>query len=640
MATAFSSGHPAIRFACLPCGASDKKTMKPLFPYHPGEGAEAMHAMTRRHFFAASAAALALPAIGARASGRAAHALEELRLAEAVHAFEHLGAYSFQAPVAAEAGANIIYATGIGGDAYGGLPEAAEFQRRMDTARAYVADAKNRGITIALGYLCATSIVNLGTFDAHWSDNFRAQFAAPPAAWLQEGRGGAKLDSWYGGDYRPACMNHPDWRAYQREMVRLQFETGHDGIFFDNPTVHTKGCYCAHCMAAFAAFLRTEGADFDPDDLERLRRHAETAPRDFLRFRVTIARDFLGHIRDYARAINPNALITANNSLNTPNVLYSQCRGYGYSPFEMSRTEDFVVIEDMTHQPRSTDDGKVFEYGPTYRQLQAICHGRPVVAVTIAEADYHTPPNLLRLAMAEALAHQASYLAWTTWPEEERPRMIAAMRKQVDFYRRHKDLIQGVEPLHEAALFLPMRRFLDSDTCAVSSIAAELTRANIQFRVFCEEDFKAGLATTDTLILEDRAVLTPDEARCVNAFASRGGRVLVPAELGKNWIREAFPAPIVTLSDHPRLRVCCNAQRKRVVAHVINLDIRRRSSFEDEVFPAEAVQLCLRLPKKCRRAYWLDADQPEQALDVELHDGCLVCLLPTVTIAGMAVFES
>lgn len=598
-----------------------------------------MHSLTRRHFFAA-ATAMALPAIRADSAQRTRPSDDPLRLAEAVHAFEHLGAYAFQAPAAAEAGATIIYATGIGGDAYGGLPQPEEFQRRMDMARDYVADAKRRGIQLALGYLCATSIVKLETFDAHWSAEFRALFTTPPGAWLQESRDGTKLDSWYGGDYRPACMNHPDWRAYQREMVRLQFETGHDGIFFDNPTVHTQGCYCVHCMAAFAAFLRNDGADLDPADTEAIRRHADTGPRDFLRFRVTIARDFLGHIRDFARTLNPKALITANNSLNTPNVLYAQCRGYGYSPFEMSRTEDFVVVEDMLTQPRSTDDGRTFEYGPTYKQLHAICRQKPIVAVTIAEADYHTPPNLLRLAMAEALANHASYLAWTTWPEEQRPRMIAAMRKQVDFYREHRKLIQDSQPLAEAALFLPMRRFLDSETCAASGIAAELVRANVQFRVFCEEDFDALLRAATTLILEDRAILTPEETRRVEAFVAAGGCLVVPAASGKNWIRESFPAPMVTLPNQPRLRVYCHARKNRIVAHVINLDIRRRSSFEDEIFPAHHVQLQLRLPITVRRAYWMDADTGKHRLEFTYEKKKLSCRLPTVMIAGMAIFES
>ena len=71
-------------------------------------------------------------------------------------------------------------------------------------------------------------------------------------------------------------------------------------------------------------------------------------------------------MRDYARSIRPNALITANNSLNSADVLYSQCRSYAYNIYEMSRTEDLVVVEDMSSQPRVLANGKTVEYGPTY----------------------------------------------------------------------------------------------------------------------------------------------------------------------------------------------------------------------------------------------------------------------------------
>ena len=109
----------------------------------------------------------------------------------------------------------------------------------------------------------------------------------------------------------------------------------------------------------------------------------------------------------------------------------------------MSANEDFVTIEDMVSQPRTLPDGRSIEYGPTCEQLRAIVHGKPLVVCTIAEADYHTPPSLTRLAMAEAAAHGASYLLWPTWPEEVRGKMIDAVRPEVGFLRRHQQWLAG-----------------------------------------------------------------------------------------------------------------------------------------------------------------------------------------------------
>ena len=417
----------------------------------------------------------------------------QLRVGIASHAYDHLGAFGEQAEAATASGANILYATGIGGDAYSGLP--ASFDAAIARAKSYSDRARVLGARRMIGYLCATSIVGLDKFDAHWTREFRARFKAPPSEWLQRDPKNMPLPSWYGGDYRPACMNHPDWREYQRAMVASQLKAGQDGILFDNPTVHNLGCYCDHCMRAFAAFLSSRHQGKAETSLIALRSMAQHEhAREFAVFRTTIARDFLAEMGRFARTIRPDAWITANNSLNSPSVFYSQSKLYGYSIYEMSKAEDFVVVEDMETQPRLLETGKVVEYGPTYRQVSAISHGKPVVAVTIAAGDYHTPARLVRLAMAESAAHGASYLSWPTWPEPERARMIKTILPQTEFLREHADLLNDVTPVEDVLVFLPMRAWLDNDQCPVSPLVAELTRRNVCYAVFCEDDFSLKAA--------------------------------------------------------------------------------------------------------------------------------------------------
>lgn len=155
----------------------------------------------------------------------------ELRVGRGFHAFDHLGNIGEQAEAAASAGVNIIYATGLGGAGYGGLPYETELAAQRGAVSAYNENARRKGIRVILGYLCATSIVKLDSFDANWTASFWMLFTTLPAEWRQQGRDGKPLPSWYGGDYRPACMNNPDWRAYEKFMVRQQLMTGHDGIF-------------------------------------------------------------------------------------------------------------------------------------------------------------------------------------------------------------------------------------------------------------------------------------------------------------------------------------------------------------------------------------------------------------------------
>src|SRR5262245_33023570 len=261
---------------------------------------------------------------------------KELRLGIAGHAFDHLGAFGDQAEAAAASGATIIYVTGCGSDGYSGLPAAKEMADRQRQTRAYLRGARRHGIRLAIGYVCATSIVKLDLFDKNWAPEFRSCFSTPPSEWRQQDRQGRPLPSWYGGDYNPACMNNPDWRAYQRFIVQQQLAAGCDGIFFDNPTVHQQGCYCRSCMQRFAGWLGARGTRDAPiaANIEGLRARAANNPEEFMLFRCTIARDFLADMRAAVRAKWPHALVTANNSLNSVDAFYSQCRGYAYNIHE------------------------------------------------------------------------------------------------------------------------------------------------------------------------------------------------------------------------------------------------------------------------------------------------------------------
>ena len=593
----------------------------------------------------------------------------ELRVGQAGHAFDHLGNIGAQSEAAAASGATIIYATGLGAFGYQGLPPLEELRRQGETAAAYNRLAKRRGIRLVLGYVCATSIVRLDTFDRNWSPELRARFKTPPSEWRQQDRNGKPLPSWYGGDYQPACMNNPDWRAYEHFVVRQQLATGHDGVFFDNPTVHPQGCYCPHCMEKFAQFLKRKetrgpsramtgihqelpGANSSTNWLTEMRRLAIVRSNDFLRFRCTIARDFLAETRNVARNFNRSALITANNSLNSANVLYSQCRAYGYNIFELSQAEDFVVVEDMSSQPRVLPNGQVVEYGPTYQQLRAIAHGRPVVAVSLAEADYHTPPNLVRLAMAEAAANGASHLWWPTWPEAERARMAAAIRPQTEFLRSNATLLNDALPRRDAVLFLPFRRWIETDKCVPSQLAAALSRARIQYEVIGEDDLRAGPLfsggrSPQVFLAESFSLLTADEQATLERFRRAGGRLIAADK--PDWLQEvraAIAKPSVTLAGPSPLRVAMNDQSRRTIVHVLNLNVQRLSSFADKVIAAEDVRLTVRVPfKKVSSVRALTADAGATAGGLSFtakrteNESVVELTLPRLEIATLLVIE-
>jgi hypothetical protein len=577
---------------------------------------------------------------------------DPLAVGIAGHAFDHLGEINEQADAAAASGSSIIYASGIGPIGYEGLPTPDKLKAAGAEAAAYLRHARAKGIQLAIGYVCATSIVKLATFDQNWTPEFRAQFSAPPAQWLQQDRNGKPLPSWYGGDYRPACMNNPDWRTYEKFIVRQQLEAGHDGIFFDNPTVHPDGCYCEYCMKKFGQVLAAEGADRGAGDqsVAALRKLAIARPRDFMKFRCTIASDFLADIRRYARTINPSALITCNNSLNAPEAFYSQSRAMGYNIYQMSKVEDLVVVEDQGCQPRVLPNGTATEYGPVYDLLAAISHGKPLVAVTIADTDYHTPANLMRLAMAEAAAHEASYLSWPTWPENVRQKMIAAVRPQADLLRANAPLLNGASVRADALVFVPFRRWVDTPDCQVLQTARALSIANLQFRAVCEDDIVRALAAPDAppaLIVESPGVLVDSEKAAVEQYASRGGHVIWSS--GKQSLSELQSidkTPVIRVEGPATVRAIVREKSQQTIVHLLNLNIQRISSFQDKVNPISPLHLQIRcgstVPRSVRA---ITADPEATAGDVnfklikEHGDNVIDLMVPTISISTILLIE-
>ncbi|MEO7298825.1 MAG: hypothetical protein ABI042_09645, partial [Verrucomicrobiota bacterium] len=364
----------------------------------------------------------------------------------------------------------------------------------------------------------------------------------------------------------------------------------------------------------------------------------------------TTARDFLAEIRRFARTIKRDALITCNNSLNSPSVFFSQNQDYGYNIYEMTKVEDFVVVEDQSQQPRGLPNGTTIEYGYVYKLLNAISHGKPVVAVTIVDGDYHTPPNLVRLAIAEAVANNSSYLSWPTWPENQRQRMISSIRPQADLFRNNAALLNDVQPRADVLLFLPFRKWVDTRDCWDLNAAAALTRSNIQYQVVCEDDLVERLtsnaAKKSVLLFESTTDLNQHEKETVEKFQKKNGRVVFAgkgnglAEVQKNLIQ-----PSIVLEASPTVRATVFDQKNKTIVHLFDLNVQRLSSFEDKVTPATNVRIKVRVPlTKVHSVEMLSADagSPQQlqfTLRREKNESWLETSVPELKISAMLIIE-
>jgi len=242
--------------------------------------------------------------------------------------------------------------------------------------------------------------------------------------------------------------------------------------------------------------------------------------------------------------------------------------------------------------------GQTIEYGPTYQQLRAISHGKPVVAINLAEGDYHTPPQLVRLAMAEAAANAASYLSWPVWAENERARMITGIEPQARFLREHADLLNDTQPRRDVLLFLPFRDWLKTAECKTSSLAAALSRANIQYQVICEDDMRwKTVRGAQALLAVSLSEFTPAESKVLGQFRDEGGKVVTAEAPG--WLEKlqaSIMNPSVVVHGPATVRALVHDQHKRTLVHLLNLDVQRLSTSQDKVTPAHDLHLVVRVP--------------------------------------------
>ncbi len=139
-------------------------------------------------------------------------------------------------------------------------------------------------------------------------------------------------------------------------------------------------------------------------------------------------------------------------------------------------------------------------FSPAVKQLNTVTLTLRFTPSPIINRSWSVPSPMLiiphraefgaRLAMAEAAAHDASYLAWPTWPEKERARMSSTIRPEADFLRDHADLLNNIRPRADVLLFFPFREWTKTGTCPrLATLAVALTQAGIQYEAVCEDDF-------------------------------------------------------------------------------------------------------------------------------------------------------
>jgi hypothetical protein len=219
---------------------------------------------------------------------------------------------------------------------------------------------------------------------------------------------------YYTGRYM-TCWSHPTWLAHLREMVKGIVDAGAEGVFFDNPwhgaqPLHIKGawlgpvgCYCERCQAAFR---QDTGLEAIP---KRISPDIDEASQRYLRWRAKQVTQTMHMLAEYARSLNPDIVISANDfdAVMRPSYLI-----YGIDLQALAEVQDVIMIEDFA-LPRwksassSDKPPQLVNNALTMRTARALIKDTPLSVDPYDKGigfDHVYPPRRFQQGIAEAAA--------------------------------------------------------------------------------------------------------------------------------------------------------------------------------------------------------------------------------------------
>jgi len=215
-----------------------------------------------------------------------------------------------------------------------------------------------------------------------------------------------KRFNYYTGRYM-TCWSHPEWRTHLRDIVRGIVESGAEGVFYDNPWhatepmhlggawVGSAGCYCEQCREAYREFSGKEIPTLISPD-------TDPSSREYLRWRAEQVTSTLDELSQYARSLNPEIVISANDY---DAVMRNSYLTLGIDLAGLARVQDVIMIENFC-MPR-WDGDLLINNALTLRTAHALISDTPLSTIPYDKGigfDGVYPPRRFRQAIAEAAA--------------------------------------------------------------------------------------------------------------------------------------------------------------------------------------------------------------------------------------------
>ncbi len=442
------------------------------------------------------------------------------------------------------------------------LPNPEQVRAQLEAQRAELAQYRERGVEDVGFYRCAITMrgnpeARHGIFALydHWDEyaevfNLGPKPPEDPIEWLQIrfDTGRPYIRAWDKPDAGGntgffCCPNNPWWRQFTVAMVRTGAQIGYTNLFVDNPSVF---CKCPWCRERFAEYERgrfsaDEWAALFPDipyggaDLED---PALAVERD--RFWQDSMAEHLAAMKQAMREGNPDGRITlsANGAQMTLGPWYTSRSnlmqyaragvdlGFKESPFEFSG----VNLRPVGNGLLAIEPGNILD---GYRLIRGTGVDGYRACPAQNYSNISTHDNLYRLAMAEALAMDGTFLDGAP---------VGASISRVSMYRylnRHRELFRPGKSIARVAVMVAAAEFyFDEDfhadaTRDTYAIRDWLDSQQIPFDYLVDEAAgEQSLAPYDVVIVPGFRSLCDSAGEALRAHVSSGASMILSLPAG------------------------------------------------------------------------------------------------------------
>lgn len=338
-----------------------------------------------------------------------------------------------------------------------------------------------------------------------------------------------------------ACLNNPSWIEYQKENIKTVLAEGYDGLYFDNPYIDTKACYCSYCKEKFKKYTKQKlGIEHD---LPREMDWRNPVCQAFIEFRYQTLLAGLRQYREYIKSLKPKKVFMFNREGPFTLGPATQLTDYASDPHKLFKLADLLYHECGETFPR-VENGRIVGNIMQFKYGLAAGGGRNIVLKGYLPHYMKPTPGQLKLAIAEAASFCCSFNVYNFTAMQPPPMIIEdgptlrALAKYNRFLQRNERYFTDVESIADIAVCYS-RRTQDwychdkneNDYAHSRGFIQALIDSHKAFDIILEEDLCPSLLSKyRVLVLPNVACISRENINSIEGFVKNGGGLIATNE--------------------------------------------------------------------------------------------------------------